>query len=52
MMLKIRRFEERIANLYRDGEIPGWVHLYIGEEASAVGVCLALNKGDYITSTH
>lgn len=51
-MLLIRRFEERVARLYADGEIPGFVHLYIGEEAVAVGVCGNLHSGDFITSTH
>lgn len=51
-MLTIRRFEERVSILYREGEIPGFVHLYIGEEAIAVGVCSQLNKDDFITSTH
>lgn len=51
-MLLIRKFEERVSRLYADGEIPGFVHLYIGEEAIAVGVCSNLNKDDFITSTH
>jgi len=51
-MLDIRRFEERIAKMFLRGEIPGWVHLYIGQEASAVGVCAALGEDDRITSTH
>jgi len=51
-MLTIRRFEERVSQLYADGELPGFVHLYIGEEAVAVGVCSVLNRDDYITSTH
>jgi pyruvate dehydrogenase E1 component alpha subunit len=51
-MLTIRRFEERAAKLYAEGEIPGFVHLYAGEEAVAVGVCSALRKDDFITSTH
>jgi 2-oxoisovalerate dehydrogenase E1 component len=51
-MLRIRRFEERVADLYRDGEIPGFVHLSIGQEASAVGACWWLDDGDVITSTH
>ena len=36
-MLVIRGFEQRVATLYRDGEVPGFVHLSIGQEASAVG---------------
>lgn len=51
-MLKIRHFEERIVEVYTQGLMPGLAHLYIGEEAVAVGACAALNKDDYITSTH
>jgi len=51
-MLTIRRFEEAIYDLYRNGKMPGLAHLYIGEEAVAVGVCAALRPDDYITSTH
>ena len=51
-MLKIRHFEKRVERLFLDGEIPGFVHLYIGEEAIAAGVCANLRKDDYITSTH
>jgi TPP-dependent pyruvate/acetoin dehydrogenase alpha subunit len=51
-MLRIRRFEEKVSRLYAAGEIPGFVHLYIGEEAVAVGVCSNLSGSDYITSTH
>src|SRR5215813_8510179 len=51
-MALIRAFEERVAKLFADGRIPGFVHLYAGEEAVAVGVCAHLNDGDYITSTH
>jgi 2-oxoisovalerate dehydrogenase E1 component len=51
-MLVIRGFEERVAALYRDGEVPGFVHLSIGQEASAVGACWALRSTDVITSTH
>jgi acetoin:2,6-dichlorophenolindophenol oxidoreductase subunit alpha len=51
-MLTIRRFEEAVTELYYGGEIPGGVHLYIGEEAIAVGACSSLNKDDFITSTH
>ena len=50
--LRIRRFEESVRGLFADGEIPGFVHLYIGQEAIAVGVCVALRSGDYTTSTH
>lgn len=51
-MVKIRRFEEKVIQLYADGEIPGFMHIYVGEEAVAGGICAALNKEDYITSTH
>ena len=51
-MLVIRGFEERVAALYRDGEVPGFVHLSTGQEASAVGACWPLRSGDVITSTH
>jgi TPP-dependent pyruvate/acetoin dehydrogenase alpha subunit len=52
LMLRIRRFEERLARLFRRGKLPGFVHLYIGEEAVAVGACSALKREDRITSTH
>lgn len=51
-MYKIRKFEETTIKWYGAGFVPGFVHLYIGEEAIATGVCAALNKDDYITSTH
>jgi pyruvate dehydrogenase E1 component alpha subunit len=51
-MLTIRRFEERALDLYRAGEMRGSTHPYIGMEAVAVGVCLALEPDDYISSTH
>jgi len=51
-MLLIRRFEECVSDLFAEGKIPGFVHVYIGEEAVAVGVCSVLNDTDYITSTH
>ena len=51
-MLVIRGFEERVSALYRDGEVPGFVHLSIGQEASAVGACWPLGPTDVITSTH
>jgi len=51
-MRLIRSFEERVARLFADGLIPGFVHLYAGEEAVAVGVCAHLSDIDYITSTH
>jgi len=51
-MLKIRLFEEKTNELYTSAKMPGLAHLYIGEEAVAVGVCEALRQDDYITSTH
>jgi acetoin:2,6-dichlorophenolindophenol oxidoreductase subunit alpha len=51
-MATIRRFEERVQEEFSKGGIPGFVHLYAGEEASAVGVCSHLSNGDYIASTH
>ncbi len=51
-MLVIRGFEQRVATLYRDGEVPGFVHLSIGQEATAVGACWWLGPADVITSTH
>ncbi len=51
-MLKIRHFEDRVKDLFAAGELPGFVHLYLGEEAVAVGVCAAMKDSDYITSTH
>ena len=52
-MRTIREFEERLHVEFSNGQIPGFVHLYAGEEASAVGVCQQLRpKGDHIASTH
>jgi 2-oxoisovalerate dehydrogenase E1 component len=51
-MLRIRLFEDRAAVLYKDGRIPGFVHLSVGQEAVPVGTCFALEPGDVITSTH
>ncbi|MBA1335026.1 MAG: Acetoin dehydrogenase E1 component alpha-subunit [Firmicutes bacterium] len=51
-MVKIRFFEENIEKYFLAGEIPGFVHLYIGEEAVATGVCANLTRDDYIQSTH
>lgn len=51
-MRTIREFEETVANFFSQGQIPGFVHLYIGEEAVATGVCANLEKQDYIASTH
>ncbi|HEY6506683.1 MAG TPA: thiamine pyrophosphate-dependent dehydrogenase E1 component subunit alpha [Vicinamibacterales bacterium] len=51
-MVAIRLFEERVNDLYTRALMPGLAHLYIGEEAIAVGVCEALRRDDYVTSTH
>lgn len=51
-MMAIRLFEEQVNDLYTRALMPGLAHLYIGEEAVAVGVCEALRSDDYITSTH
>ncbi|NLF17020.1 MAG: thiamine pyrophosphate-dependent dehydrogenase E1 component subunit alpha [Lentisphaerae bacterium] len=51
-MVTIRRFEEEVKRLYRAGEITGAIHLYIGQEAVAVGACAALRDDDVVTSTH
>jgi len=51
-MIKIRYFENKIVELYSSGKMPGIAHLYIGEEAIAVGVCANLTSRDFITSTH
>jgi TPP-dependent pyruvate/acetoin dehydrogenase alpha subunit len=51
-MQMIRLFEEQVNELYTRALMPGLAHLYVGEEAVAVGVCEALRENDYITSTH
>ena len=51
-MLTIRRFEERCNALFMQGRIPSTLHLYIGQEAVAVGVCAHLRNTDYALSTH
>ena len=51
-MCEIRLFEEHVWDVYTRGLMPGRAHLYIGEEAVAVGVCSALRDKDYISSTH
>jgi len=51
-MLLIRRFEERVNELYMEGRIPSTLHLYIGQEAVATGVCAALRPDDNVFSTH
>ena len=51
-MLLIRRFEEKVEERFRAGELPGFLHVAIGQEASATGVCAALAREDVIASTH
>jgi TPP-dependent pyruvate/acetoin dehydrogenase alpha subunit len=51
-MLLIRRFEETVYFLFLEGEIPGTLHQYQGQEAVAAGICDVLRPGDWITSTH
>lgn len=51
-MWDIRNFEENTRRFFAAGQIPGFVHLYAGEEAIATGVCANLTDQDYITSTH
>ncbi|MBW5467189.1 pyruvate dehydrogenase (acetyl-transferring) E1 component subunit alpha [Brevibacillus formosus] len=51
-MLEIRKFEDKVHDLFGQGKIPGFVHLYAGEEAIAVGLCAHLDDSDTITSTH
>lgn len=51
-MRTIREFEDRVHDEFATGKIPGFVHLYAGEEASAAGVCAELGDKDYIASTH
>ncbi len=51
-MVLIRKFEQAVQDNYRKGEVPGFIHLCIGQEAIAAGVCSNLTKDDWITSTH
>ena len=51
-MVKIRAFEDNANKLYLSAKMPGLTHMYSGQEAVAVGICEALEKTDYITSTH
>lgn len=51
-MASIRTAEEAFQNEFYNGNVPGFLHLYLGEEAIASGICMALNKDDFITSTH
>lgn len=52
LMVLLRQFELAAQACYKRGEMPGFIHLYIGEEAVAVGVCAHLGDKDWITSTH
>src|SRR6187455_609665 len=52
IMRTIREFEERLHTEFATGDIPGFVHLYAGEEAIAAGVCAHLGPDDYVASTH
>src|SRR5688500_4173810 len=51
-MVLLRRCELATQKLFKDGKLPGFIHLYVGEEAVAVGACAHLRKEDWITSTH
>jgi pyruvate dehydrogenase E1 component alpha subunit len=51
-MITIRRFEEKAGALFAQGQLAGFLHLYVGEEAVGAGVCAALDEDDYIVSTH
>src|SRR2546427_10084384 len=51
-MLLIRRFEEKVEERFRAGELPGFLHVAIGQEAVCVGVCRAMEKDDVFASTH
>jgi TPP-dependent pyruvate/acetoin dehydrogenase alpha subunit len=51
-MVEIREFELKARDIFRSGQMPGFIHLYVGEEAIAVGVCSQLRSDDYVASTH
>src|SRR6266567_7101826 len=51
-MLLIRHFEEKVEERFRAGELPGFLHVAIGQEGVAVGVCQAMDDGDVFASTH
>jgi pyruvate dehydrogenase E1 component alpha subunit len=51
-MRTIRVFEEKLVELSLGGKLPGFLHLYAGQEATAVGICMHLDDGDYLASTH
>jgi len=52
MQVRIREFEDKVADLYAAGRVPGFVHLSTGQEAVAAGACLALQRGDVISTNH
>jgi 2-oxoisovalerate dehydrogenase E1 component len=51
-MVEIRQFELKARDIFRSGAMPGFIHVYVGEEAVAVGVCAQLRNSDYVASTH
>jgi TPP-dependent pyruvate/acetoin dehydrogenase alpha subunit len=51
-MVEIREFELKAREIFRSGKMPGFIHVYIGEEAIATGICAQLNSDDYVASTH
>ncbi|NDA12636.1 MAG: ABC transporter substrate-binding protein, partial [Actinobacteria bacterium] len=51
-MLRIRLFEEAAGKIFEQGKMPGFIHLYVGQEAVAAGVCAALRVDDQVGSTH
>jgi len=51
-MVLIRQFELKAREVFRSGRMPGFIHVYTGEEAVAAGVCAQLRRGDYVASTH
>src|SRR6266536_5238689 len=51
-MVEIREFELKAREIFRSGKMPGFIHVYVGEEAVAVGVCANLRTDDYVASTH
>lgn len=51
-MTQIREFELKARDIFRSGRMPGFIHVYVGEEAVAVGICARLRTNDYVASTH
>src|SRR5262252_7352436 len=51
-MILIREFELKAREVFRTGRMPGFIHVYVGEEAVAAGVCAQLRRDDYVASTH